>query len=176
MTRESPFGRGAILSFLQEAVIGGKSITTFVIPVRVPLNVYNTSRENAARMNLSKQLELMSATNLSLFLAELVGLASIDTEWPICLFSCGEANHIIFSVSEIAQAVSGEIEARKKTPATSVSPSASPTATSQKTPITNSGASTGINPSFIQGTIFWGGIAAVVILLARQFQGGTKRA
>lgn len=157
------------MPFLQNAVIGGKNITVFPVPVVVPTNVFNTSRENVIRLNLGRRLESMSLFQLNALLSELDVLLQIDTEWPICLYSCGEANHAIISAAEMVGSVRGVIEAAKtkvtttvdKTPA-SVPPAPSPSGVEI------------VGAANLNRTLFWGGVIAVMILAANKLQGGTS--
>jgi hypothetical protein len=151
------------MPFLQTAIVGNQVITVFPVPIVVPVNVLNTSRENVVRMNLARRLESFSVSQLSSLLTEIEALLLLDPEWPVCLYSCGEANHAIVSAAEIAQAIKGAIEF-VKAQASIVPPAPKP------------GIAEGVSSIALNRTLFWGGVVAVTILLANQFIGGTRRA
>lgn len=174
------------MGFLTQTVVDGKNLTVFPIRVSIPLNAFNTSRENAARKNLATQLETFTLVQLDALLTEVRDLTLIDTEWPICVFACGAANHIIFSAAEVAAAVRGEIEFRKLFPGArgaATLPGAPSTiletiqkAAGTPTPKAAAPAPVVAAKSFDIGrTLFWGGMAALAYLAATRI-GGTKRA
>lgn len=154
------------MPFLQNAIIASKNVTVFPVPIVVPANVFNTSRENVIRLNLGRRLESFSLAQLNSLLFEIEGLLLLDVAWPVCLYSCGEANHAIVSAADIAEAVKGTIAALRANPATVPSPPPAP----------KPGALEFLSPSAFNRTLFWGGLVAVTILLANQLQGGTFRA
>lgn len=162
------------MPFLSNLEVGGLNVTTLTQPLKivVPLNAYNTSRDNAARMNVAKYLQGMSVVQLNAFLLELKSLLLIDTEWPICIYNCGTRSLITMVASEIAQMISGEIELRKNV----ATATTTPTVTAKPaTPTTTPPATVAQGISWNQ-VLFFGGGAVALYLLLNQFQGGTTRA
>jgi len=153
------------MGYLKDTVLDRKYVTVFPIAIWGPLNVSNSSRENAIRTNLGRNLEKMTLVQLDALLQELRGRILIDPEWPVCLHACGQANHAVLSAAEIGSAVAGVIHARKQAAAAAAKEPPAPTPNGGEL----------LAPSF-KRTLFWGGAALAAVLLVNQIQGGTNRA
>lgn len=92
------------------------NVTVFPVKLRTPLSVSGSSRENAIRTNVGKQLETMTLFQLEEFQQELEGLILINPDWQICIASCDSKSMATLTAGAILQAVQGEVEFRKMFP------------------------------------------------------------
>jgi hypothetical protein len=144
-------------------------LTVFPVKIRVPLSVSDSSRENAIRTNVGKQLETMTLVQLEDLQNELEGLVLINPDWPICIAACDTRSMATLTVGALLQAVQGEVDFRKMFPGprgAALEPGA-PSVIPPAPPPPAPGAGERLLPSAKKRKLLWAGALVLVLALVK---------